>query len=297
VTERATPNSEILAPRALRSLADRSVEKLLLACALVCVVAMIALPLTLLAASRPLFHALGSSRPLAETTRALALGSFVTTTIAILVALPLGLGAAVFLSEFADAATRRWMKPALDLLAAVPTVVYGYFALQAITPLFQTFLPGLEEKSALSAGFAMGIMILPLVASRSEEALSAVPKSLREGAYALGVSKWKTVRLVVLPASLSGLLAATVLAAVRGLGEAIIVFVAAGFTHGLSLDPRAPTGTLAGSFLAPANLAALASGSTEASMLCVIGVGLVAITVSLDALASRLGDPRKQRPR
>ena len=152
----------------------------------------------------------------------------VTSIIASFVALPLGLLSAIFLSEYASPQLRRWVKPALEILAGIPTVVYGFFALLFVTPLLQSFIPGLQTFNALSAGLVMGIAIIPLVASLSEDAIYSVPQSLRNGSYAMGTTKRETVVGVVLPAALSGIVASFVLAISRAVGETMIVAIAAG---------------------------------------------------------------------
>jgi phosphate transport system permease protein len=151
------------------------------------------------------------------------------TFIAIAVALPIGLLTAIYLSEYAPHRLRRWLKPALEILAGVPTVVYGYFALTFITPFFRdSFLPGIGSFNALASGLIMGVMIIPTVASVSEDAIYAVPRSLREGAYALGATKRETATKIVLPAALSGIVAAVILGISRAIGETMIVTIAMG---------------------------------------------------------------------
>jgi phosphate transport system permease protein len=159
----------------------------------------------------------------------LVYGTLVATIIAIAVALPIGLLTAIYLSEYAPTGLRRWLKPALEILAGVPTVVYGYFALTFITPLFRdSVFPGIESFNAISAGLIMGVMIIPTVASVSEDAIYAVPRSLREGAYALGATKRETATKVVVPAALSGIVAAVILGISRAIGETMIVTIAMG---------------------------------------------------------------------
>jgi phosphate transport system permease protein len=159
----------------------------------------------------------------------LVYGTLVATFIAIAVALPIGLLTAIYLSEYAPIGLRRWLKPALEILAGVPTVVYGYFALTFITPLFRdSVCPGIESFNAISAGLIMGVMIIPTVASVSEDAIFAVPLSLREGAYALGATKRETATKVVVPAALSGIVAAVILGISRAIGETMIVTIAMG---------------------------------------------------------------------
>src|SRR5215211_4799035 len=159
----------------------------------------------------------------------LVYGTLLTTLIAISVALPVGLLAAVFLSEYASIRLRRWLKPALEVLAGVPTIVYGFFALTFVTPLLQsTIFPNLQIFNALSAGLVMGVMIIPTVASVSEDSIYAVPRSLREGAYALGATRREVATKIVVPAALSGIVASYILGISRAVGETMIVAVAAG---------------------------------------------------------------------
>lgn len=158
----------------------------------------------------------------------LVMGTLMTSLIAALIALPLGLAAAVYLSELASARARSVLKPVLEVLAGVPTIVYGFFALTFITPLLEPIVPGLGTFNGLSAGIAIGIMALPTVASLSEDALRAVPRSLREAGYALGATKMETTMRVVVPAAISGIVASFILAISRAIGETMIVAVAAG---------------------------------------------------------------------
>ena len=171
-------------------------------------------------------------------------GTLVTTAVALAVALPLGTIVAIYLSEFAPAELREVVKPALELLAAVPTVVYGYFALLAVIPLLQYVVPGLPSFNMLGAGIVMGIMIIPYVSSLSEDALRSVPLLLREGSYALGANRLTTAFRVVYPAALSGIGAAYILGISRAIGETMIVAVAAGGQPTLTLDPRQPAQTI-----------------------------------------------------
>jgi len=171
-------------------------------------------------------------------------GTLVTTAVALAVALPIGTIVAIYLSEFAPQTIREIIKPTLELLSAVPTVVYGYFALQFMSPALQKVLPGLPTFNMLSAGMVMGIMIIPYVSSLSEDAMRAVPMSLREGAYALGANRIITAIKVVYPAALSGIIASYILAISRAIGETMIVAIAAGMQPNLTLDPREPAATI-----------------------------------------------------
>ncbi len=167
----------------------------------------------------------------------LVAGTALVSLIAMLVALPMGLLSAIYLSEYAHSHVRRILKPVLELLAGIPTVVYGYFALLFVTPLLQQILPSLSSFNALGPGIVMGIMILPLVSSLSEDAMRAVPNGLREGSYALGSTKMQTSLRVVVPAAFSGITAAFILAVSRAVGETMIVAIAAGQQPHLTWDP------------------------------------------------------------
>lgn len=213
--------------------------------------------------------------------------TLLTSVVALLVAIPLGLMAAIYLSEYASPRLRRWLKPALELLAGIPTVVYGYFALLFVTPILQAFIPGLETFNALSAGLIMGIAILPTVASLSEDAIYAVPQSLRQGAYALGAMKRETIQNVILPAALSGIVASCVLGVARAVGETMIVTIAAGqnprpITPNLSfLDPRLAVQTMT-SFIVQVSLGDAPVDSIEYKTIFAVGMSLFLITLILN---------------
>ncbi len=179
---------------------------------------------------------------------ALVSATLTTSFIAILISLPLGLASAIYLSEYASPKARGILKPILEILAGIPTVVYGYFALLFITPILQLFFSGdqLQTYNMLSAGLVMGIMILPLIASMSEDSLSAVPRALREGAYAMGATKLETSTQVVLPAALSGIGAAVIIGISRAVGETMIVAVAAGAGPNFSFNPLDAAETMTG---------------------------------------------------
>lgn len=171
-------------------------------------------------------------------------GTFVTTVIAMLVAIPIGLTAAMYLSEFSSANRRKILKPVIEVLAGIPTIVYGFFAYSFVTPLLMQIIPGLEAKNALSPGIVMGIMIIPLVASLSEDAMNAVPDSIREGALALGSTKLEATLKVIVPAALSGIIASFVLAVSRAIGETMIVAIASGSAKNFTLDFTKPMQTM-----------------------------------------------------
>ncbi|TQR18641.1 phosphate ABC transporter permease subunit PstC [Psychrobacillus soli] len=163
-------------------------------------------------------------------------GTLKVTVIAVIVAVPFGIGSAIFLSEYASETTRRIIKPILEVLAGIPTIVYGFFALTFVTPLLQQFIPDLKIFNALSPGIVVGIMILPMIASLSEDAMSSVPNSIREGALAMGSTKLEVALKVVVPAALSGIIASVVLAISRAIGETMIVSLAGGSTPKFDWD-------------------------------------------------------------
>ncbi|HEY9817050.1 MAG TPA: phosphate ABC transporter permease subunit PstC [Candidatus Obscuribacterales bacterium] len=216
--------------------------------------------------------------------------------IAIVVALPLGLLSAIFLSEYASPKMRSVLKPVLELLAGVPSVVFGYFALLFVSPLLRTatpawlqsiipswdqFIPGLQGFNALSAGIVLGISITPLVASLSEDALFAVPRSLRDGAYALGSTKRETIIAVVLPAALSGIVSALILAISRAIGETMIVTLAAGQNPRLGLNPLVPVMAMT-AFIVQVSLGDTPAGSIAYQTIFAVGMTLFIITLALN---------------
>jgi phosphate transport system permease protein len=218
---------------------------------------------------------------------ALVSGTVLTSGVAVATAVPLGLLAAVYLSEFASGRVRRFLKPAIEMLAGVPTVVYGYFALTLVTPLLQRIVPGLAGFNALSPGIVMGIMILPIVASLSEDAIYAVPLSLREGAYALGAGKLSTIFRVVLPSALSGISASVVLGMSRAIGETMIVAIAAGQQPRFTLDPRVPIETMT-AYIVQVSLGDTPTGTLEYRTIFAVGMTLFLFTLVLNRFAYRL---------
>jgi phosphate transport system permease protein len=218
-------------------------------------------------------------------------GTLQITLVAITVAIPLGLGAAMYLSEFASPRARTVFKPVLEVLAGIPTVVYGFFAIAFVTPnivrplWFGENPPGVF--SALSAGLVMGVLIIPIVASLSEDALSAVPQSMRDGALALGATRAKVARKVILPAALSGVIASFVLALSRAIGETLIVLVAAGGLAQLTLSIQEPMLTMT-AFIASAATGDTPTGSIEYNTLFAVGTLLFLITLLVNIISIRL---------
>ncbi|MCS7220124.1 MAG: phosphate ABC transporter permease subunit PstC [Anaerolineae bacterium] len=214
----------------------------------------------------------------------LASATFLTTIIALSVSLPVGLLAAVYLSEYASEQVRRVLKPSLEVLAGIPTVVYGYFALLFVTPLLKHLIPSIAGFNALSAGLVMGIMIIPTVASLSEDALYAVPRSLREGAYALGATRREVITGVVMPAALSGIAAACILAISRAVGETMIVAIAAGQNPRLTLNPLVPIETMT-AYIVQISLGDTPTGTLEFQTIFAVGMALFLITLGLNILS------------
>ncbi|MDG2615137.1 phosphate ABC transporter permease subunit PstC [Thermoleptolyngbya sichuanensis XZ-Cy5] len=210
--------------------------------------------------------------------------TLLTTGIAILVALPLGLLAAIYLSEYANPKIRKWLKPALEILAGVPSVVFGYFALLTVTPFLQRFIPGLQGFNALSAGLILGVSIIPLVASLSEDAIYSVPDSLRQGSYAIGATKRETITSVVVPAALSGIVASFILAASRAIGETMIVSLAAGQNPTLGLNPLVPVMTMT-AFIVQVSLGDTPAGSLAYKSIFAVGMTLFLMTLALNILS------------
>ncbi|MBD2563391.1 phosphate ABC transporter permease subunit PstC [Nostoc sp. UIC 10607] len=208
----------------------------------------------------------------------LVTGTLVTTLVALLVAVPLGTIIAIYLSEFASPIVREIVKPALELLAGIPTVVYGYFALLFLTPMLQVILPDLPGFSMLSAGLVIGIMIIPYVSSLSEDAMRTVPAHIREASYAMGATRFQTALRVVLPASISGISAAYILGISRAIGETMIVAIAAGGQPNLTLNPMEPAATMT-AYIVSVSLGDLPHGSLEYQTIFAVGLTLVLMTL------------------
>jgi phosphate transport system permease protein len=205
-------------------------------------------------------------------------GTFVTTTVALVIAIPVGTVIAVWLSEFAPAKLREFLKPCLELIAAVPTVVYGYFALLVITPLLQRIIPSLSGFNMLSAGLVMGLMIVPYISSLSEDAMRSVPQSLRHASLALGASTFQTAWKVVLPAACSGLSAAYILGISRAIGETMVVAIAAGMQPVMTLNPLQPAETIT-AYIVQVSLGDLPHGSIGYQSIFAAGLVLMLSTL------------------
>jgi phosphate transport system permease protein len=295
-------SSELSAPtlRASRRRYGEDVVKVLLAlCAFVSVATTVGIVVALLFPALEFFREISvvdfltgkEWAPLFEPARfgavPLIAGTFVVTLWACVVALPFGLGAAIYLSEYARPRTRSFLKPALELLAGIPTVVFGYFALTFVTPLLRDIGIDVEIFNGLSAGLVMGVMLMPTVASLSEDAMVAVPRELRDGAYALGSSKFQVSTRIVVPAAVSGIIASFVLAISRAVGETMIVLIAAGQRPNLTFDPRQGIETMT-AFIGATGAGDVPTGSLEYKTIFAVGLTLFVMTLVMNLFAIRL---------
>jgi len=211
-------------------------------------------------------------------------GTLQITIMAGIIALPLGLASAVYLSEYASERTRSWCKPVLELLAGIPTVVYGYFALTFVTPVLKNIIPDIQVFNALSASIVVGIMILPMIATLSDNALRAVPESLRQAAYALGATSYEVTARIVVPAGLSGIMASFLLAISRAIGETMAVTIAAGQTPNLSWSPLESIQTMT-AYIVQVSLGDTPSGGVAYQTLFAVGLVLFAITLLINIVS------------
>jgi phosphate transport system permease protein len=217
----------------------------------------------------------------------LVAGTLLVTACAALVCIPFGLGSAIYLSEYAQARTRKILKPALEVLAGIPTVVYGYFALTFVTPLLQDLGVGVGVFSALAAGLVMGVMLLPTVASISEDSMAAVPQDLRDGAYALGSTRVQVATRIVVPAAISGIIASFVLAISRAVGETMIVLIAAGGQPNFTWNPLEQVQTMT-AFIAATGQGDVPTGSIEYKTIFAVGATLFVMTFVMNLISIRL---------
>ena len=213
----------------------------------------------------------------------LVVGTFLVTVISSFVAVPVGLAVAIYLAEYAPETVRKILRPVLEVLAGIPTVVYGYFALTFVTPLLKIFFPEMIIFNALSAGLVMGIMIIPFVSSLTEDALISVPNSLRQASYALGATRFETSIKVVVPAALSGIVAAFILGLSRAIGETMLVTIAAGATPKLTFNPIESIQTMT-AYIVQLALGEAANGSIEYQSIYAVGILLFVITFSMNTL-------------
>jgi len=282
-----------------RRIGEDVVKGVLALCAVVSVATTVGIVVALLVPSVEFFQAVDPTdfftgtewAPLFEPARfgvlPLLVGTLVITLWASLVFVPFGLGAAVYLSEYARPRARRILKPALEMLAGIPTVVFGFFALTFFTPLLQDV--GLEVGvfNALSAGLVVGVMLIPTVASISEDAMSAVPQDLRDGAYSLGSTRRQVSTRIVVPAAISGIVASFVLAVSRAVGETMVVLIAAGQLAQITFDPREPVETMT-AFVGATGIGDVPTGSIEYKTIFAVGLTLFVLTLAMNIVAIRL---------
>jgi phosphate transport system permease protein len=299
---RTAPGGRGLLERSQPRYGEKAIQVLLVAAALVSVATTIGIVIALIPPAISFFGHVGIGDFLTGTNWSplfkpphfgvlpLVTGTLMVTLIALLVAVPLGLGAAIYLSEYASRRTRNIFKPVLEVLAGIPTVVYGFFALKFITPLLQDIWPGGDGPqvfNALTAGFVMGVMIIPTIASLTEDSMTAVPRALRDGAFALGSSRMQVSTRVVVPAALSGIVAAVVLGISRALGETMIVAIAAGGRPNLSFDPLEGMQTMT-AFIAAAGIGDLPTGSIGYQTIFAVGSLLFVMTLVMNLVSIRL---------
>lgn len=275
---------------------EKIIERALAACALVTILTTIGIIAVLLVEAVAFFREVSVVNFLTDTEWTplftqknygilpLLSGTFLTTIIAVTVALPVGLIIAIYLNEYASELFRKIVKPLLEVLAVVPTVVYGFFALMIVTPFLRSFIPGLSGFNALSPGIVMGIMIIPFVSSLSEDALSAVPKSLRHAAYGLGSTRLQAAFRVVVPAASSGIIVSAILALSRAVGETMIVAIAAGQQPRLTLDPTVPIETIT-AYIVQVSMGDVPYGTLEYRTIFAAGITLFVFTFILNNIS------------
>jgi phosphate transport system permease protein len=291
--------SDRLARRRLRHVKERLIEFILFLAASVSVLTTVGIVVILLKESYDFFQVVSIWNFLTDTMWTplfseprygilpLLSGTLVSSAVALAVAIPLGTIIAIYLSEFAPFSVREVAKPFLELLAGVPTIVYGYFALLFVTPLLQILIPSLPGFNLLSAGIVMGIMIIPTVSSLSEDAMRAVPMSLREGSYAMGATRFQTAVRVVTPAAFSGIAAAYILGVSRAVGETMILAVAAGMQPNLTWNPLEPAATIT-AYIVQVALGDLPHGSIGYQTIFAAGLTLALVTLVFNVLGHML---------
>ncbi len=284
--------------RTLRTAWEGMIPKLLMVCALVSVLTTIGIVFTLIKETASFFQdvpflhfitgtewtALFSGAQQQFGVLPLISGTMLVTVGAAVVAIPLGLFSAIYLSEYAPDKVRRILKPVLEILAGIPTVVYGFFAFTFITPLLKNFIPQISSFNALSASIVVGIMIIPMIASLSEDAMSSVPRGVREAAYAMGSTRLEVAMKVVVPAALSGIIASFVLGISRAIGETMIVTIAAGATPTMSLDPTQSIQTMT-AYMVQAASGDISYGTTAYKSIYAVGMTLFIFTMIMNLFA------------
>jgi len=287
------PTSTRLASRRARVIRERIIESVLFLAALVSVFTTVGIVYVLVKESVAFFQQVSILDFLTDTQwtplfddahfgiMVLLSGTLTSSLVALAIAIPLGTVIAIYLSEFAPFKLREVAKPFLELLGGVPTIVYGYFALLFVTPLLQALIPGLPGFNLLSAGIVMGIMIIPYVSSISEDAMRAVPMSLREGSYAMGATRYQTATRVVVPAAVSGIAAAYILGISRAVGETMILAIAAGMQPNLTFNPLEPAATIT-AYIVQVALGDLPHGSLGYQTIFAAGLTLMLFTLAFN---------------
>ena len=282
--------------RNFKEVFERSIPKLLLLIALISILTTVGIIYTLLSETIEFFRRVPFAdfftgtvlKPLSQTPEfgllPLIMGTMTSSLIAMAVAVPIGLMSAIYLSQYASDRVRKVFKPLLELLAGIPTIVYGFFAFTFVTPLLRQFIPGLEATNILSPGIVMGVMIIPMIASLSEDAMSSVPSSMREGALALGATKLEVTKKVIIPAALSGIIASFVLGISRAIGETMIVTIASGSTKNFTFDITQSMQTMT-AYIVEVTGGEAAAGSTIYYSLYAVAMTLFVFTLLMNILA------------
>ena len=280
----------------MRHIKEKLIEAVMMLCSLITVFTTVSIILVLLIDTYKFFEEVPLKHFLTDTQWTplftekhfgilpLLSGTLLTTTIAIVFAVPIGLAIAVYLNEYAPAKFTNVVKPFLEILAAIPTVVYGFFALQFVTPLLQEFIPGLRGFNALSPGLVMGVMIIPYITSLSEDALRAVPVSLREASYGMGATRFQTAFRVIVPAASSGIIVSIILAISRALGETMIVAIAAGQEPNLTFNPKESVETIT-TYIVQVSLGDVPQDSLEYRTIFAAGMALFLFTFILNNIS------------
>ncbi len=283
----------------MRGVSENIVKWLCFACALVSIITTFGIVYVLLSQSLPFFREVSPVKFFTGTVWAptpepgkfgvlpLITGTLMITVGAGIIAVPLGLLSAIFLSEYASKRIRGFLKPTLELLAGIPTVVYGYFGIFFVTPLLRHFIPEIQSSNAASGAIVVGIMILPLVSSLCEDALTAVPLALREGAYGLGATKMEVTTKIVVPAALSGVMASFILALSRALGETMAVTLAAGSDPVLTFNPAKAIETMT-AYIVSTSKGDAGVGTIRYNSIFAVGVTLFFFTMVMNLIATRL---------
>jgi phosphate transport system permease protein len=287
-------------------LKERAIKSALFSCAFVSLLVTILIIATLLGDAINFFTEVSivefltgtnwspSMKPYSFGVLPLVTGTLMITVISAAVAIPLGVATSVYLSEYADKRVRKVVKPVLEVLAGIPTVVYGFFALTFITPMLETIFTEISLYNALSAGIVVGIMILPMISSLSEDAMNSVPDDLRDGGYALGASKFNVTTGIVVPASISGILSSFILGISRAIGETMAVTIAAGRLANMSLDPLKSIETMTAAMVEVAE-GDIAAGTAAYDSLFSIGLLLFVITLSMNMISQYLKSRYKEK--